>query len=137
MFDELEKYPNKGHFFLVKGVSLKEASKEVPELPRVYCVYLLSRGHIELAYIGRAGVLDKNGNLKEPLLNTCINQPEGSKGVPFLQKKASGPSVDGLDIYWYVTCDKENSDLPAFVEAMLLQKYVHIYGRLPAWNKSF
>lgn len=45
--------------------------------------------------------------------------------------------IDALDIYWFVTFDKDNQHLPSYVEALLLQKHFDIYGCLPQWNKGF
>jgi len=36
MFDEIKKYKNNGHFFFKRGNSLKDVSKDVPDLPGVY-----------------------------------------------------------------------------------------------------
>ncbi|MBL0053017.1 MAG: hypothetical protein IPP29_16660 [Bacteroidetes bacterium] len=30
-------------------------------------------------------------------------------------------NIDGLDIYWFVTMDKTNNDLPGYVEGLLMQ----------------
>ena len=30
-------------------------------------------------------------------------------------------NIDGLDIYWFVTFDKTNRDLPGYVEGLLMQ----------------
>ena len=36
MFDELKNYKNNGHFFFKSGNSLRDVSKDVPDLPGVY-----------------------------------------------------------------------------------------------------
>jgi len=46
-------------------------------------------------------------------------------------------NIDGLDIYWFVTFDKTNRDLPGYVEGLIMQIYFERYGSLPAWNNSF
>ncbi len=138
MFDQLEKYQNKGHFFFMKGNSLEEVAKDIPDEPGVYCVYALVRGHIELVYIGKSGMLEQNGTFNGSMLNQCINYKKGGiKRDSFFKRMITKLGADALDIYWYVTFDKKHPDLPAFVEAILLQKFYDIYGRLPLWNKSF
>jgi len=45
--------------------------------------------------------------------------------------------LEALHFEWYVTFDKENQDLPSYVEAIMMQRYFEIYRELPLWNKSF
>jgi len=138
MFGELEKYHRNGHFFFMKDSCQKDVSKDVPDEPGVYCVYALIRGHIELVYIGKSGTLEQNGTFKNQMLNKRINnKQEDIKRDSFFKSMITKLGADALDIYWYVTFDKKNSDLPGFVEAILLQKHFDVYGRLPLWNKSF
>ncbi len=111
---------------------------DIPDEPGVYCVYALVRGHIELVYIGKSGMLEQNGTFNGSMLNQCINYKKGGiKRDSFFKRMITKLGADALDIYWYVTFDKKHPDLPAFVEAILLQKFYDIYGRLPLWNKSF
>ena len=45
--------------------------------------------------------------------------------------------IDALDVYWFVTFDKEHHHLPSYVEALLLQKHFELFGCLPEWNRAF
>lgn len=138
MFDQLEEYSSRGHFFFRKGSVLKEVSKEVPEKPGVYCIYALAHGHVELVYIGKSGTMGQNGEFKKQFLNKRLtNKQEVVTRQEFLEQKLIDEDLDGLDIYWYVTYDKKHKDLPAYVEAMLLQRHFEMYGCLPKWNKEF
>lgn len=138
MFDELEKYDNKGHFFFEKGKSLTEVSKEVPNEAGVYVIYKLAGGKIELVYIGKSGTMNQNGTFKEQKLRKRLNnKQDGVKRQEYFENKIEAENIDALDIYWYVTFDKNNQDLPAYVEGVLLQHYFEVYGELPAWNKDY
>ena len=138
MFDEVKKYKNNGHFFFKKGADLKQVSKDVPDLPGVYCIVRLSNGRIEIVYIGKSGTMQQNGHLKDQGLHGSLNnKQEGVKRQDFFDSKMMDELIDALDIYWYVTLDKNNYDLPGFVEGQLIQRFFEIYGRLPLWNKEY
>lgn len=139
MFDQLEKYERNGHFFFMKGESLKEASKDIPDEPGVYCIYALVAGRVELVYIGKSGSVNQKGKfVKEQKLKGWLNNEQnGMKRQDYFDKQIEEEDIDALDIYWYVTFDKKHADLPAYIEAMLLQSYYSVHGRLPAWNSSF
>ncbi len=138
MFDELEKYENKGHFFFEKGKSLTEVTKDVPNEAGVYVIYKLAGGKIELVYVGKSGTMNQNGTFKDQKLRKRLNnKQDGVKRQEYFESKIEKDNIDALDIYWYVTFDKKNQDLPAYVEGVLLQHYFEVYGELPAWNKDY
>lgn len=138
MFDETKKYKNNGHFFFKKGNQLSEVSKGVPELPGVYYIVRLAKGRVELVYIGKSGTITQSGQFKEQLLKGRINNKQaGMKRQEFFDKKMIDENIDGLDIYWFVTMDKSNNDLPGYVEGLLIQRFFEVQGRLPLWNKDF
>lgn len=138
MFDETIKYKNNGHFFYKKGDRLAEASKDVPKLPGVYYIIRLARGRVELVYIGKSVTITQSGQFKDQLLRGRINnKQDGMKRQDFFNKKMIEENIDGLDIYWFVTMDKSNNDLPGYVEGLLIQRFFEVQGRLPLWNKDF
>jgi hypothetical protein len=138
MFDETKKYRHNGHFFFKRGDRLSEVSKNVPELPGVYYVIQLAKGRVELVYIGKSGTITQSGRFKEQLLKGRINnKQDGMKRQEFFDKKMIEENIDGLDIYWFVTMDKSNNDLPGYVEGLLIQRYFEVQGRLSLWNKDF
>ena len=143
MFDELAKYKNKNRFFLNKGEDL-EAVCNAPDLPGVFLVFTLSKGKNELAYIGFSKNEFKEtpgkrysiefGTLKEEIIDgVVLNKKMNKISWPAILE-AKG--LDGLDIYWYVTMDKKFKDFPEDVERAIMQSYIHIYGKLPAWNQK-
>lgn len=138
MFDELKKYKNKGHFFFNPGYKLIDASKGVPELPGVYYIIRLANNKVDLVYIGKSGTINQSGEFKDQLLNRRINnKQDGMKRQKHFEQKMSEENIEGLDIYWFVTMDKNNNDLPGYIEGLLLQRYFEMHGKLPPWNKCF
>lgn len=138
MFDETKKYRNNGHFFFSKGDQLSEVSNGVPESPGIYYILRLARGKVELVYIGKSGTMQQDGTFKDQLLRAQINnKQQGMKRQEFFDRKMQEEHIDGLDIYWFVTWDKENKDLPAYAEGLLIQRFFEIHKRLPLWNKEF
>ena len=138
MFDELNKYKNNGHFFFKKGDKLSEVSKGVPNAPGIYIINRLSKGNIDLVYIGKSGSMEQNGEFKAQLLRKRLNnKQDGVKRQEYFDNKLIEENIEALDIYWYVTFDDDNQDLPGFIEGLLLQRYYDIYGELPVWNKSY
>ncbi|MFW6352712.1 MAG: hypothetical protein ACOC2E_10015, partial [Bacteroidota bacterium] len=138
MFDETKKYKKNGHFFFKKGDLLSEVSHDVLELPGVFYIIRLARGSVELVYIGSSGTVTKNGQFTGQLLKSRINGTQnGMKRQDFFNKKMTEENIDGLDIYWFVTIDKSNDDLPAFVKGQLMQRFYEVHGRLPLWNEEF
>ncbi len=137
MFDELTKYKNNGHFFFERGQNLSKVCN-APEQAGVYYILMLRKGKIELVYIGASGTINQNGEFKTELLRGRLNNKQnGTKRQQFFEEIMLQNDIDALDIYWFVTLDKDNQDLPSYVEALLLQIHFEIYGYLPEWNTSF
>ena len=137
MFDETRNYKEQGHFFFKSGDNLKKVSNKVPEKPGVYYVVRLAKGKIKLVYIGKSESIQQNG-LKAKLLNRSLNsnQSDISK-EDFFQNKMVEEEIDALDIYWFVTMDKNHNDLPTFVEGLLLQQFYDWNAMVPEWNVEF
>ena len=138
MFQELDKYKNKGHFFYTKDDLLSKQSKDVPNLPGVYLVYRLAGGKIDIVYIGKSGTIQQNGKSKDQGLRERLNNThQGLNRQDYFNTKIEEENIEALDIYWYVTFDDDYRDLPSFVEGLLIQKYFDLYGQLPIWNLEF
>lgn len=132
MFDETKKYKTQGHFFFKKGNSLKEQSVDVPELPGVYYILRLAKGKVDLVYVGKS-----DNDLQSGLTVAASLADALTQAVAQFENKMTEENIDGLDIYWFVTMDKTNNDLPGYVEGILMQRYFDIHGKLPPWNKCF
>lgn len=137
MFDELDIYKDNGHFFFERGKTLSEVCN-APDKPGVYYIIMLRKGKVQLVYIGASGTINQRGEFSTQLLYGRINNKQnGVKRQQFFEEVMLQNEIDALDIYWFVTFDKNQRHLPAYVEAVLLQKHFDMYGCLPEWNKSF
>ncbi|MEI6765962.1 MAG: hypothetical protein WCM76_09995 [Bacteroidota bacterium] len=113
-------------------------SKDVPELPGIYYILRLAKGHVDLVYIGNSGTITQSGIFKEQLLKGRINNnQDGLNRQEFFDKKMAVGKIDGLDIYWFVTMDETHNDLPGYVEGLLMQRHFEVHGKPPLWNKYF
>lgn len=141
MFDELEKYKSNGHFFFTEGDVLGKVCNAPKNGIGIYVVYELKNGRIELIYIGSSGKIKQDGTTKVRIGGMCdrlINGKQfgGARKMTWKQKMAS-ENIEALDVYWYETFDKNNADIPTFVEGVILQRFYELYGRLPKWNKEY
>lgn len=141
MFDELEKYESNGHFFF----SVHDELGKVCDAPKnglgVYIVYALKNGKIELIYIGSSGKVYQNGSKKirkGGIYDRLVNGKQFDKPRKISWKeKLIAENIEALDVYWYETFDESNSDIPATIEGLIMQRHFYVYGRLPKWNKEF
>lgn len=141
MFDELEKYESNGHFFF----SVHDELGKVCDAPKnglgVYIVYALKNGKIELIYIGSSGKVSQNGRKKirkGGIYDRLVNGKQFDKPRKISWKeKIIAEKIEALDVYWYETIDDSNSDIPATIEGIIMQRHFDVYGRLPKWNKEF
>ena len=137
MFDEVKKYKTNGHFFFEKGNTLSQVCN-APEQPGVYYILMLRKGKIQLVYIGSSGTINQKGKFSTQLLRGRLNnKQDGKKRQHFFEEIMLENEIDALDIYWFVTFDEKRQHIPAYVEALLLQKHFDIFGCLPLWNKGF
>jgi len=138
MFKETDKYKINGHFFFEKGDILNEVSIDVPNRPGIFYIIKLAKGRVELVYIGKSGTIHQNGKYSEQLLRDRINnKQDGVLRQQFFDKKIEDEHIDALDIYWFVTEDDQNSDIPEYVKGLLLQRYYELYKKLPLWHKEY
>ncbi len=133
MFDETNKYKTKGHFFYKPGDDFAVVTKDVPSICGVYYIFRLAAGRIQLVHIGKSGSVFQNGAFESrPLFGENYQKTQ-----KFFEKKCKAEKIDALDIYWFVTMDKNHRDIPSYVEGLLMQKHFELYGKLPLWNESF
>lgn len=138
MFEDITKYKNCGNFSFRKGDNLVQKSKDVPEKPGVYYILRTANGKVDLVYIGKSGTVLQDGTFKSQLLRKRLNnKQENVKRQVYFDRKMDEENIDGLDIYWFVTVDDKNNDLPGYVEAVILQRFYETHGKLPEWNKEY
>jgi hypothetical protein len=141
MFQELDKYLLKDHFFFTPTDLLKEVCNAPSNGNGVYLVYELKNGKVDLVYIGSSGKKLTDGTIKtriEGIKDRIINGHQFGK-IPRRKSwpiKMLAENIDALDIYWWITHDNNFKDRPMQVEDILLANYIDIYGRLPRWNKK-
>jgi hypothetical protein len=141
MFDELNKYINRDHFFFSKKDDLEKVCNAPKNASGIYIVYELKKGKIELVYIGSSGKVLNDGTIKHRNggLYDRINNGHQFGKIPrriSWKQKLIDEGIDTLDVYWYDTLNADTMDIPAFMEATILQRFFEMYGRLPRWNKE-
>lgn len=141
MFRELEKYNSKGHFFFTPNEELNRVCNSPKNGIGVYLVYELKDGHIKLVYVGSSGKIKQNGKISvrfNGIWDRIVNgkQFNGKRKITWKQKMID-EKIDTLDIYWYETFDKDNTDIPLYVEGLIIQRYFEIHRQLPRWNIEF
>jgi len=142
MFDELRKYKNNNHFFFKKNDNLENVCNAPKNKSGIYIVYELKNGRIELVYIGSSGKVHNSGNIKHRkggLFDRIVNGHQFGN-IPrkiYWAQKLKDENIEALDVYWYDTFNHDTRDIPAYVEAIIIQRFYEIQGNLPRWNKEF
>ncbi len=134
----LSKYSYCGDFSFQTGDTLKDQSKDVPDLPGIYYILRVKGGKSDLVYVGKSGTMKQDGNFKKQFLRKRINnKQEGMYREQYFNQKINQFGIDSLEVFWFVTYDNNHRDIPCFVEGQLIQDYFNINSRLPEWNKEF
>ena len=141
MFDELRTYSRNDHFFFAPEESLGNACNAPKNGSGIYIVNALSKGRIEIVYVGSSGKIQSDGSLKQRnggLYDRIVNgkQFDGPrrKTWPLIMHEEQ---IEALDIYWYETFNESIQHIPGFVEGLVLQRYFEVYGNIPRWNKEY
>ena len=142
MFDELKKFKTNDHFFVMKNSALEKVCNAPKTTSGIYLVFALKKGRIELVYIGSSGKIQNDGSIKHReggLYDRIVNGHQFGnipRKISWLNK-INEEGMDGLDVYWYDTFNNKTKDIPAFVEAVIIQRHFDIYNKLPDWNIEF
>lgn len=136
----LANYPQSGSFLFSLGSSLRNVCN-APNLPGVYLIYSFnSDGEEILKYIGKGGSIKTNGSWKSQMLIGRINASRGNPMVSaqtYFTNKVQQENLTQIKFRWYVTFNNNISDIPGFVEGLLIQEYFRVNGSLPDWNNCF
>lgn len=139
MFDELKKYKKDTFSFKING-SLKEVCNAPKDESGVYIVYA-SKNNDNPIYIGSSGKMQKDGKIKHRAGGLhdriCNGDQFGERRNLSWPKKMKEQQIEQLEIYWYITFNDKVTDIPAYVEAVLIQEYFNNFRSLPDWNEKF
>ncbi|MNL32783.1 hypothetical protein D3C87_1546570 [compost metagenome] len=117
--------------------NLAKALKEVPSLPGVYIICGRMGNGNEVAYIGKAGSLCRDGSFKKQKLKGRLQAKKDSQRNRKEWYQELLQRYEALVFHWLVTFDGDVRIVPAKAEADLLQAYFDENGRLPPENKGF
>jgi hypothetical protein len=148
MFNELIKYKNRDSF----EFSLNDRLSNVCNAPKthggIYLLYDITSSE-NLIYIGSSGWVNQDGTFglrKEGMYDRLVNGKQSfiinkievnDKRKNVWPLKMREDKIESLRIEWYVTFEDKIRDIPAFVEATLIQRYFEKHNKLPRWNKDF
>lgn len=145
MFDNiLERYSNKGSFTFSPNERLESKCNAPTNQNGVYLIYKVEDDNETLLYIGssgqfRNGVMSVRksglGGMKDRLVNghhPKFGKIGRKKAFPNQMNKEN---IDKIKIYWWVTWDNNQNDVPTKVEGQLKQIYEDKYSKSPPWHR--
>lgn len=126
MFQEPKNYTENDHFFYEADKVLEKVCNAPKDKDGVFKVLELRNGKINLVYIGYSN----SGGLFNEIVNGLhFDKNPRKTGWTYQLLK---DKTDALDIYWYVTADKDEQKK---VQIEMLKNFVDQTGKLPKWNK--
>jgi len=126
MFQEPKDYSADDHFFFEADQELELVCNAPKDLSGVFKVLELRNGRINLVYVGYSS----SGDLFNEIVNGnhFTNQSRNTAWTHQMIKDGT----DALDVYWYVTSNKETSKKEG---VQMLKDFLENTGKLPKWNK--
>jgi hypothetical protein len=122
IFKLLHRCTMKGAFIFRQGDNLRNASRQVANLPGVYVIYAyLSNGNAILVYYGKAGMNKKGLLTKVQGLHRRLNNV-GRNDIPRQQifnEYILEQGASFLKVHWFVTWDKTVQLNPCSIEDTL------------------
>lgn len=141
MFKQLEKYKSTGRFIFRENNELRKVCNAPKHGIGIYIVYALKNEEIELIYIGSSGKIYQNGAKKirvGGIFDRLVNGKQfGKSRKTSWKEKLIAEKIEALHIYWYETFHENQTDIPATIEGIIIQKHFEEFGTLPKWNKEF
>lgn len=141
---QLEKYDRSDWFSFKPHESLEIKCNAPTNYSGVYMIYSYRDNFEELIYIGssgqmRNGVLTTRqsglGGMKDRLVNGYhpkFGKIRRKKAFPEHMKQEG---ITQINIYWWVTWDETNKDVPTEIEGLLKNIYFTKHRRHPIWHK--
>jgi len=145
--NELNKYSKQGNFNYKNGEDFSSKCNAPNDCAGIYLIYKKRQNSKKLIYIGSSGQRDKEGKLKVRqggLFDRLTNgyHPNRFGQEKRIKRKKAFPlhmsisDISEIEIFWYVTYDKEHSDFPTDVENKLTDRYKRNFDKLPEWHKQ-
>jgi len=137
----LDRFSKNDHFFFSPDQSLEEVCNAPKKASGVYLICALAFDTVELIYIGSSGKIKNDGQFKHGkggLFDRLVNGKQFGD-----RRKLSWPEVmikhqiEARDIYWFDTFNDDIKEIPAYVEALLIQDFYDYFDRLPRWNEEY
>lgn len=130
-----------GRFEFHMGEDLKQHLSEngVPQDPGIYTFERPDGAEPKVMYVGMAGTWRRSDAEfgKQGLIKRILNQHDDIPGQAFLEKKMADHGWKSVIIAWSVVCQEPRPQLPAHLEAVLVQAFLDDNGNIPEWNKEF
>jgi hypothetical protein len=126
MFQEPINYADSDHFFFEADKDLEKVCNAPKDKDGVFKVLELRNGKINLVYIGYSN----SGGLFNEIVNG-LHYDKNSRKTGWTYQLLKD-KTDALDIYWYVTKDKDGQKKE---QVDMLKDFVDQTGKLPKWNK--
>ncbi|PCJ80526.1 MAG: hypothetical protein COA49_08645 [Bacteroidetes bacterium] len=126
MFQEPKDYTAADHFFFESEQELELVCNAPKEKNGVFKVLELRNGRINLVYIGYSS----SGDLFNEIVNADHFTKQSRKTAWTHQMIKD--RTDALDIYWYVTPNKEKAKKES---VQMLKDFLENTGKFPKWNK--
>jgi len=112
--------------------------ENVPDEYGVYLIYGVKNNQKELIYIGKSGTLKQDGTFKEQKLRKRLTMKQnGIYRKEFFRKLMRENNYHSLYFKWFITYSSKMKELPAYVEATLLNEFFKENHKLPKLNKTF
>ncbi len=140
MFDELNRYKERGDFIFKASDSLRDVCNAPNHSSGIYFIYANDRATQNLIYIGISGRKDITRNIehrKDGLRGRFITGKTGAElRKTYWPKKMNLEGIKSLHIFWYVSHGEFNKDFPRDLEILFLTRFLTKYERLPKWNRK-
>ncbi|MGY6522352.1 MAG: hypothetical protein ACXIUD_11515 [Mongoliitalea sp.] len=126
MFQEPANFKENDHFFFQANQKLEIECNAPKDKEGVFKIIELRNGSVNLVYIGYT----KYNGLYDEIVNGLHYTKESRSKA--LKTQLTKDRADAVDIYWYVT---DNRDNPKKQAEEMLEDFSSFTGQMPKWNK--
>ncbi len=125
IFIEPGSYKENDHFFFNVNDNLEQVCNAPKDKNGIYKVIELRNGRISVAYLG----FSKNSSLFNEIVNGL--HIDGKPRKKSWGNQIDKDNTDALDIYWYVTPPKLDTE---FIRKNMLMEFLEHMDTIPKWN---